>query len=207
MPVLLHIDSSAGGDASRTRVLTREFADAWRARGEEWTVVSRDLHEHPPPHLRTPAQHWPEHLRGGGVLDARTVALQNELIEELCAADAVVVGAPMYNYAMPSTLKAWVDLVHVPEVTSVFGGAPDPLPLQDKPVVLVTARGAGAGAPTEELVQNSLRTLFDRSFGMQVHAVATSRTLAEMIPALGAEEAEAELEAAKTALRELAGSL
>lgn len=186
-------------------MLTGEFADAWRARGGDRAVVFRDLHEDPPPHLRTPAQHWPERLRGGETLDAETVALQERLIGELCDADALVVGAPMYNFAMPSTLKAWIDLVQVPGVTSDFGAPTQPL--RGKPVVVVTAKGTGPDGPPADLVLEPLRMVFEIAFGMEVHTVSTGRTLAELLPDLGVGEAHEELQAALAQVRQLAASL
>ncbi len=69
-------------------------------------MIERDLHVTQLPHLQTTAQHWPEHVRDGASVPAELDALQRELIDELPRADAVVIGAPTYNYTMPSTLKS-----------------------------------------------------------------------------------------------------
>ncbi len=183
MPVLLRIDSSAGGAASRTRALTEVLSEAWLGRGKGFAVVSRDLHENPPPHLGDTAQHWPERLRGGAVLDAGTVALQEAVIAELLAADAVVIGAPMYNYAVPSTLKAWLDLIHVPGVTAPFDVPTQPL--AGRPAVIVSARGGTDEDGAFEHVFGPLRLVLGAGLGMDVRTIATRRTLAETIPDLG----------------------
>ncbi|WFR65878.1 NAD(P)H-dependent oxidoreductase [Curtobacterium flaccumfaciens] len=72
MPTLLHIDSSADLAHSRSRALTAAFADAWRARGPEYTVVRRDLHVDQLPHLETSALHWAAADRTGDEVVAPT---------------------------------------------------------------------------------------------------------------------------------------
>lgn len=209
MPVLLKIDSSADLETSRTRALTSALADAWRQRGPEYDVVVRDLHLDPLPHLRTPAQHWPERLRDGASVPDHLGRLQQTVLAELLAADAVVVGAPMYNYSMPSTLKAWVDLIHVPGLTAPFDE--QTRPLADRPAVIVIARGAAydTGTPTEgwDHVTPPLRLVLGRALGMDVHVVATSRTLSDRVPTLDAERAGAELEAALVESRRLGATI
>lgn len=200
MPTLLQLDSSADLATSRTRALTAAAADAWRSRGDDHVVVTRDLHVDPLPHLRTPAQHWPEHLRDGGVVPADLDAMQQGILDELLAADALLIGAPMYNYSMPSTLKAWVDLIHVPGVT-----AGPTQPLAGRPALIVTARGAAydAGTPTEgwDHVTPPLVIVLRSGLGMVPEVVATSRTLFGRLPELGEETAAAELAAATEAAR------
>lgn len=115
MPHLLQIDSSADLRHSESRAHTRLFAEAWRARGAEYTVSHRDLHVHPLPHLEDAALHWSTDMRREGDRVSRGAELlQDEIVDELLAADAVVIGAPLYNYSLPSTLKAWIDRIHVP---------------------------------------------------------------------------------------------
>jgi len=209
MPTLLQLDSSADLAHSRSRALTTRFAEAWRSRGDDYVVVHRDLHVDPIPHLRTTGQHWPERLREGVEVPSELDALQRTVLDELLTADAVVIGAPMYNFSMPSTLKAWVDLVHVPGITAAFDE--ETLPLAGKPVVVVSARGAtyDAGSPTEHWDHGteSLRLVLGESMKMNVEVVATSRTLADRIPALGAEQAQAEFDAAAARVTELATTL
>ena len=194
MPTLLHLDSAIADPASRSRILTAECARAWRSRGPDFGVLTRDLHLEPPPHLRERSQHWPERLREGEPLDAATEESQRGLIAELLAADAVVIGAPMYNYAMPSTLKAWIDLVHVPGITAAFDTPTQPL--AGRSALIVTTQGGGPDPVIDEFVSAPLRQLFGAGFGMDVTIVAARRTLAERIPSLGIAEAEREFEAA-----------
>lgn len=204
MPTLLQLDSSADLSASRTRILTRAFADAWRDRGDAYTVVVRDLHVDPPPHLNSTAQHWPERLRGGVEAADGVDALQRSIIDELAGADAVVIGAPMYNYGIPSTLKAWIDLIHVPGTTAPFDVASQPM--ADRPVVIVTARG-GLPGPEDAFVTGPLTSVLSGGLGMTVSIVSTNRTLADRIPRLDPALAAAELDLARREAVRIASSL
>jgi FMN-dependent NADH-azoreductase len=205
MPTLLHIDSSADLASSRTRLLTAAFAEAWRSRRDDRVVVRRDLHLDPLPHLRTPAQHWPARLRDGDEVPAELDALQQTILDELCSADVVVIGAPMYNYAVPSTLKAWIDLIHVPGVMAHFDV--ESQPMKGRPAVIATARGGIDTAEERTLISAPLSIALAGGLGMEVTVVSTSRTLAGRVPALDAEQAGRELEAARRQIIELAGAL
>ncbi|MBT2500931.1 FMN-dependent NADH-azoreductase [Curtobacterium sp. ISL-83] len=213
MPTLLHIDSSADLAHSRSRGLTAAFADAWRARGPEYTVVRRDLHTDPLPHLETSALHWAAADRTDAeVVPADAEQLRQAVIDELLAADAVVVGAPLYNYTLPSTLKAWIDRIHVPGVLApaVEGGAQ---PLAGRPVVTVVTRGGtyDVGTPTETWDHGSpvLDIVLGSALGMRVYPVIASATLADRLPGLAplADRARAEYADARTTLERLAATL
>ena len=215
MPLLLHLDSSAALDNSRSRQITATFAGAWRDRGPEYTVIYRDLHASPLPHVADAALHWPPRLRpaggegaggtAGAGQEAFTAAesLQNQLINELLAADVLLVGAPMYNYSVPSALKAWIDHIHVPGRTAPFDEQTQPL--AGRPAVIVSSRGASydAGSPTEgwDHAIPVLQLILGTALGMDVEVITTSLTLAETVPALAAQldRSRAELAAAHEA--------
>ena len=211
MPHLLHLDSSADSEHSRSRAITATFAAAWRGHGAGYSVSYRDLHRDPLPHLADAALHWPPRLRPDGAAPpAAAEALQQELIEELTSADVLLVGAPLYNYSLPSSLKAWIDHIHVPGVTAPFDVPTQPL--AGRPAVIVSAQGASydAHTPTEgwDHAVPVLDLILGTSLGMTLTVITTSLTLAETVPALAdqrdrsrAELAQAHELAAATARR------
>ncbi len=111
MSTALVINSSILGDASVSRHLVDATVDGLRRRDPALRVVARDLAEAPVPHL-TPASIA---AIGGGATEtpeqAEALALADELVAELKSADTIVIGAPMYNFGIPSSLKAWFDYV------------------------------------------------------------------------------------------------
>src|SRR5215470_3980055 len=142
MSKLLFVTSSILGENSKSRALGREFVEAWTRHHPGSRVVERDLVAEAVPHLTgavvgaamTPAeQRSPE--------QAETVSLADRLIEELEAAEVVVLAAPMYNFSVPSTVKAWIDHVVRAGRTFRYGAnGPEGL-LRGKKVFIVTARG------------------------------------------------------------------
>ncbi len=186
MAVLLHLDSSADLTGSASRRLTERFAAGWTARGH--SVLRRDLFSDQPPHLPTNKLHWAPALRfGDGPVDPRDELYQDELVGELLGADVVLIGAPMYNWSVPSTLKAWIDWVHVAGTTAP-AGPQDPVPLKGKPVIIASGRGLAYGPGTGNVDHElaALRQLFEGSMQMVVHPVLAELTLAPRVPALAA---------------------
>lgn len=182
MATLLHLDSSADQSTSASRRLTARFADSWTALGHR--TIRRDLFLEQPPHLPSHLLHWAPELRGGhSLMDREHGAYQDVLIGELLAADVVLVGAPMYNWSVPSTLKAWIDWVHVPGKTAPAGSG-DPAPLQGKPMIIASGRGLAYGPDTGNVDHElaALRQLFEGSMQMVVHPVLAELTLASWIP-------------------------
>ncbi|MCF8608765.1 NAD(P)H-dependent oxidoreductase [Gordonia sp. HY285] len=140
MTYLLAVDSSISGPDSVSRPLVAEFADSWCAAGPDRSVVSRDLAANPVPHLTTAGLHYAEVLRRPHEsVDPAAADLQRELIDEVAGAAAVVIGAPMYNWSIPSTLKTWLDHLHVLGVTTSSDDQPGRL--QGIPAVVVSPRG------------------------------------------------------------------
>jgi FMN-dependent NADH-azoreductase len=218
VPHLLQLDSAAALKNSRSREITATFADAWRDQGPQYTVTHRDLHRDPLPHLADAVLHWPPPLRPEGTAAdpaalAAAEALQDELLGELLAADVLLVGAPLYNFTVPSSLKAWIDHVHVPGRTASFGDTPTQ-PLAGRPAVVVASRGGSydAGSPTEGWDHGVpvLEIVLGACLGMKVEVITTSLTLAETVPALAPQlgrcraELAAAHEAAAAAARRLA---
>ena len=210
MPTLLQVDSSASGDRSRSRMITAAFADAWRALGADHTVTVRDLHAAPPPHLPSSALHWPAGVMPGERPPAWEEG-QRAYLRELLAADVVLVAVPLYNYSMPSTLKAWIDHIHLPGVSA--GLPPEESPLYGRPVVLVSTRGAAYGGtdnPAEwDHGTAAVEVVLADSMRMTPHRIVAQLTLADDLDALAPrrEEAHASLDAALAEARSLATRL
>lgn len=207
MPTLLHVDSSADLTGSVSRVLSARFAAGWTGLGPDYLVVRRDLHTDPLPHLPTSALHWAPELRSSSeTVPPDAAALQNRLIQEVIDADTVVVGAPMYNWSVPSTLKAWIDYLHVPGITSPF--AEQTQAFAGKPIVLISSRGDryGPGTDNVDLQLPVLEQVFGKALGMRLSLVVAELTLAERIPAMAAlrPQAAAGLEAAIATIDQLA---
>ena len=161
MTNVLIIDSAATGDASVSRRLTGELEAILRDRGP-MRIVRRDVGAHPVPHLTaetTPA------IRGAAAeTDAArdSIALSDELIAELKSADLIVIGAPMYNFGMASTLKAWFDHVARAGITFRYTAAgPEGLLKAKKAIVIETRAGLYSSGPSAPMDSQEphLRTL------------------------------------------------
>lgn len=111
---ILHIDSSASdGEASHSRRLSAELVEKLRAANPGATVTYRDVVKDRLPHVdMTIRQAWtPEGAKDAAL--SETATRSKSMVDELKAADVVVIGAPMYNFTVPSTLKSWIDHVAV----------------------------------------------------------------------------------------------
>lgn len=148
---LLHIDSSLLGASSATRELTAALVDRQRQSHPGLDVIRRDLDARPLPHLNGA-------LLGGADQDG---ARESEgVLEEFLAADTVVVGAPMYNFSIPSSLKAWIDRISVAGRTFRYtADGPQGLAGGKQVIVAVAAGGLHAGQPSD-FVEPYLRQVF-----------------------------------------------
>ncbi|MBO0369984.1 FMN-dependent NADH-azoreductase [Pseudomonas putida] len=147
---LLHIDSSILGDNSASRQLSREVVQAWQAADASIEVVYRDLAADAISHFSAATL-----LAAGTAEEARDAAqafeakLSQETLAEFLAADAVVIGAPMYNFSVPTQLKAWIDRVAVAGKTFRYTEAgPEGLCGNKKVILVSTAGGLHAGQAT-----------------------------------------------------------
>ncbi|WP_299953335.1 FMN-dependent NADH-azoreductase [uncultured Modestobacter sp.] len=213
MPHLLHLDSSADPRSSASREVTAAFVRGWQERGAGFTVTSRDLQADPPPHLPDAALHWAPRLRTDAeTVDPAAEARQQGHLDELLAADVLLVGAPMYNWSLPSTLKAWVDHVHVLGTTVPFGDF-EARPLAGRTAVVVSSRGASYDSGGEQASWDHtvppLELVLGRSFGMSVSVITLQLTLADRVPAMAdlRGQAAAEADAARSYAEELAGRI
>jgi len=140
MSHLLVINSSAAGRDSVSRVLVADAVGKLLEADPGVHVTHRDLGENPPPHLISQTLNG---VRGTATTDTEFAArrLSDELIGELKAADTIVIGAPMYNFSVPTTLRAWFDHVLRAGVTFKYvDGAVRGL-LGGKRVIVIESRG------------------------------------------------------------------
>jgi FMN-dependent NADH-azoreductase len=148
---LLHIDSSVLGEHSVSRRLSAALVAQWRAADPTTAVVYRDLGAAPPAHLSGEIL-AAGRLEPGKLSDQqrREIGVSEALIEEFLAADAIVIGAPMYNFAIPTQLRAWIDRVVQAGRTFRYTQA-GPVGLAGgKRVVIVSSRGGVYTAPERQ---------------------------------------------------------
>ena len=144
---ILHIDSSINGEASASRAITKAIVDQLTQSNWGEPIVYRDLAANPIPHL---------------TLDAFANNLD---LEEFLAADVVVIGAPMYNFTLPTQLKAWIDRVVVAGRTFRYTeSGPEGL-AGGKRVIVALARGGfyhdNSPARALEHLETYLRGIFN----------------------------------------------
>lgn len=144
---LLHIDSSILGDNSASRQLSRQVVDAWQAAEPSAVVTYRDLAADAISHFSSTTL-----VAAGTTADLRDAVQQHEAelsastLAEFIAADAVVIAAPMYNFTIPTQLKAWIDRVAVAGQTFRYTEAgPEGLCGGKKVVIVSTSGGIHAG--------------------------------------------------------------
>ena len=145
MPTLLKIDVSPRGDYSVSRKLGTQFETEWKAQHSEGKIITRDLAQTELPFVSLPwimaaysdpASHTAE--------QKQAIAIGNVMIAELQAADEYVLSTPMYNFAVPAILKAWID--HVVRAGKTFNANKDGsytgLLTGKKATVLIASAGA-----------------------------------------------------------------
>jgi FMN-dependent NADH-azoreductase len=162
---LLHIDSSVLGPHSVSRKVSAAIVDRLRQATPGLQIVYRDLTATPLSHLTG------SHLAVAQGAVAPDAALQQELaagqavLKEFVAADIVVLGAPMYNFTIPSQLKAWIDRVVISGKTFKYGAqGPEGL-AGNKRVIIAISRGGFYGAGTPAAALEHLETYLRGVFG------------------------------------------
>jgi FMN-dependent NADH-azoreductase len=201
MPTLLQVQSSLfSGDGQSSRLADR-FVATWRAANPHGTVVVRDLARDPVPHL--------DAARFGAFLataaqrtedQCAAVAFSDALIDELRRADVVVIGLPMYNFGVPSVLKAYFDHVARAGVTFRYTESGPQGLLKGKRVVVFAARGGRhAGTPRDT------QTAFVRDFLAFIGMDDVQFVYAEGL-ALGEETRRTAIAEAHATIEDLAGA-
>jgi FMN-dependent NADH-azoreductase len=161
---LLHIDSSVLGPHSVSRQVSAAIVRRLKTATPSLDVVYRDLTTAPLAHLSGPHLAAAQGAAPEAHLQQDLTAGQTAL-DEFLAADIVVIGAPMYNFSIPSQLKAWIDRIAVRGKTFRYGpNGPQGL-AGNKRVIVAISRGGfyGAGTPTATLehVETYLRSVFN----------------------------------------------
>jgi FMN-dependent NADH-azoreductase len=144
---ILHIDSSINGENSASRAISRSIVDQLQATNPDADLIHRDLVSEPLPHL---------------TLDAFA---DTRVLEEFLDADTIVIGAPMYNFTLPTQLKTWIDRILVAGKTFSYGENGPVGLAKGKRVIVAMARGgiydAGSPAAALEHLESYLRGVFN----------------------------------------------
>jgi FMN-dependent NADH-azoreductase len=143
MARLLRIDASSRTQGSHSREMADFFENQWLAQGTSNEVVVRDLVKNPIPHIEattitgfyTPKEQQDETLKAA-------LALSDELIQELFSADVLLISTPMYNFSIPSALKAYIDQIIRIGYTFSFDEAGFTGLVTGKKAYVITAAGA-----------------------------------------------------------------
>ncbi|HTX24919.1 MAG TPA: NAD(P)H-dependent oxidoreductase [Steroidobacteraceae bacterium] len=188
---LLHIDSSIQGEASASRKLTREIVARWRGAIPNLEVKYLDLAAESVPHLTG---------RPGASGDAPHEAHNAELLRDFLAADVIVIGAPMYNFTVPTQLKAWIDRILVAGKTFRYtASGPEGL-AGGKRVIIAISRGSiypqdGAGEYAETYLRyvfafiGITEVAFVRAEGLAISPESRQKGLNAALAAIPAPEA------------------
>lgn len=202
MPTLLQIKSSLFAENSQSSRLSDQFVAAWRAANPSGKVIVRDLAANAVPHLTgerfgaflaKPEDRTPE--------QQLVVNYSDALIDELRNADVVAIGLPMYNFGIPSTLKAYFDHIARSGVTFQYTASGPQGLLTGKKVVVFAARG-GAYAGTPMDTQTGYVRDFLRFLGMSDVEFVYAEGLA-----MGEDSKQAAIANAEKAIRVLAEPL
>ena len=197
------------GGNSISRAVTADFLEAWKAANPGGTIIERDLAANPVPLLDGEAifaDYTPEADRPASMAAKR--ALRQELIDEITGVDEIVVSTPMWNWSVPSPLKAYIDQIIIPGVLDGSGAAG----LAGKKVTAIMAQGGSykAGAPREgwDFGSGYLEVVFTALGSTDVEVIIAEFGLAGVAPGMedfvGAKEAS--IAAAKTAARSRAAA-
>lgn len=163
---LLHIDSSVLAANSASRRLTADIVAQWRTLHPGTTVEYLDLAVDAPGHLSEDALGFRSPPGSGGLTEAqkRENAVSEKLVAQFLAADVIVVGAPFYNFSIPSQLKAWIDRIAQPGRTFRYTDQ-GPQGLAGGKTVIVASTRGGQYATSErgralEHQESYLETVF-----------------------------------------------
>ncbi|MFJ6442192.1 FMN-dependent NADH-azoreductase [Streptomyces sp. NPDC091649] len=196
MAHLLHIDSSPS-PYSVSRKLAASFREVWNEAQPQSTVTYRDLAADPVAHLGADgaATLMAEPQTDG---QRTAAALHNELVEEILAADALLISVPMHNWTIPSNLKAWLDQSLILGRTLPYD--PRANPLAGRPATIVLAHGGDYTPGSDDAAMDHcgpyLRTVVQQVLGYELELITASHTVTPFTS-----EDPVELEKAAASLR------
>lgn len=211
---LLHIDSSITGDASVSRQLTAQVVEAWKASHPGTQVTYLDLAVNAPNHFTMDAM-APRTGQTDGLTEAqkRENAVSEQLVSQFLAADVVVIGAPFYNFGIPTQLKAWIDRIAQPGRTFKYGAnGPEGL-AKGKTVIIASTRGGvystSEGGRAMEHQESYLQTVlgffgvtdvrFVRAEGVAMGDAAKAQAMADAAQAIRSQAAANQPQATQAA--------
>ncbi|MFD1930810.1 FMN-dependent NADH-azoreductase [Nonomuraea mangrovi] len=206
---LLHLDASARR-ASFSRELSKIYADTWRAAHPDDGYVYRDLAASPVPHIGEAWTELCDYVLAHEITDigryeeaVRTPAqrqawdILEPLLAEVVAADVILIGTPMYNFSIPSSLKAWLDQITFPKMS-----------LKGRSFVVTSARGGayGPGTPREPVdhQERYLRDFFAGHFAVTDVTFINAELVNALIDPRLAHLREAHVESVEQARKEAA---
>ena len=199
MKTLLQVNASLFSNAGQSSRLADAFVAEWRALNPGGRVQTRDLAKDPVPHLTAERFQAFAAKAGERTLEQQAVVAESDaLVAELQRADTIVIGLPMYNFGVPSTLKAWFDHVARAGVTFRYTEkGPEGLLKGKKVLVFATRGGLYSGTPLDT------QTAYVRDFLRFLGIDDVEFVYAEGL-ALGAEKQQSALAGANRVLREIA---
>ncbi|MBG0808908.1 NAD(P)H-dependent oxidoreductase [Methylosinus sp. H3A] len=166
MTRLLHVDSSILGEKSLSRSLTAELVDKLRGDIPGLEIAYRDVAAVAPPTLSSAL--FFARASGAEPEDATLradLSAARELLEEFLAADIVVIGAPMYNFSIPTQLRGWIDHLVVPGKTFAYTQSGIQGLVAGKRVIVVSTRGSLYGADSARSEQDHQEAYLRTTFG------------------------------------------
>lgn len=160
---ILHIDSSIQGELSVSRKISKAVVSRLKEISPQSPVIYRDLATDPLPQI-SPQVIAATHAVDGATHAASEASALTEALDQVLGADVIVIGAPMYNFSIPTQLKTWLDAIAVPGKTFSYGPEGMRGLLGEKRVVVASARGGFYGpdspAASAEHHETYLRAFF-----------------------------------------------
>ncbi len=164
---ILKVDSSTNGGDSVSRELTNMIVEKLKSYNPDADIVTRDLGTEPLAHLnptttgaiRMGEDDWTDDMKAAA-------PAEKAILEEFLSADVVVIGAPMYNFTIPSALKSWIDRLGVPRVTFRYSeNGPEGL-AGGRKIIVASARGGNYGDDSPMDFQEGLLETFFNFIGI-----------------------------------------